>query len=128
MSASPDAAKQSRASVQRGRPEAGIQAAIVAAIGCEHDFRVFRNNVGVAQFGRAKVRYGLCVGSSDLIGILSPSGRLVSLEVKSATGRSTEEQRKWLAMVRRMGGFGCIVRSVHDARAALQRAREGASE
>lgn len=97
-------------------------------LGLEADLRLFRNNVGVAEFYGSKVRYGLLVGSSDLIGILAPSGRLISLECKSETGRLTDEQDKWLRMVRRMGGFACVVRSVAEARAALKRAREGASE
>ena len=63
---------------------------------------------------------------SDLIGCLN--GRFVALEVKTATGRATSEQRLWLDLVRRHGGFAAIVRSVDDARAAIARARTGASE
>ena len=37
-------------------------------------------------------------------------------------GRATPEQRLWLDLVRRHGGFAAIVRSVDDARAAIARA------
>lgn len=112
----------------RTRPESAVLAAVMEGLGPEADLRLFRNNCGVAEFHGVKVRYGLLVGSSDLIGILAPSGRLISLECKSETGRLTDEQEKWLRMVRRMGGFACVVRSVSDARDALKRARAGASE
>ena len=78
--------------------------------------------------GKSHVRYGLAKGSSDLIGILKPSGRLVSLEVKTESGRVSPEQELWLAMIRRFGGFAAVVRSVDDALAALDRARAGAFE
>jgi hypothetical protein len=72
------------------------------------------------------VRYGLAVGSSDLIGCLN--GRFIALEVKTPTGRASPQQRQWLDLVRRHGGFAAIVRSVEDARGAIARARTGASE
>jgi hypothetical protein len=110
------------------RTESSNQAKIMVALGCEHDFRVFRNNVGIATFGAAKVRYGLLPGSSDLIGILAPMGRLVSLEVKQEGKKPTPEQVAWLKMIRKMGGFAAVVTDVVDARDALERARAGLSE
>jgi hypothetical protein len=110
-------------------PEARILHDVLKAIGCLPDFRVFRNNVGIADFATGgKVTYGLMKGSSDLIGILAPSGRFVSLEVKDGARRPTTEQAAWLRMVRAMGGFACVVRSVDDATAALDRARAGWTE
>ncbi len=110
--------------------EREIQRDIREALGQEPDLVLWRNNVGVAQFtkqGRKQtVAYGLAPGSADLVGILA--GRFFALEVKTATGRASEEQRLWLNLVRAKGGFAAIVRSVDEARAALGRAREGASE
>lgn len=113
--------------------ESEIQAQIRQALGREHDLTLWRNNVGVAEMwssaGKPQaVRYGLCVGSSDLIGLLAPAGRFVALEVKKPGEKPTEEQRKFMAHVRQMGGFAAVVRSADEARAAVQRAREGASE
>jgi hypothetical protein len=60
--------------------------------------------------------------------VLAPHGRLLALEVKRPGEYPTEDQRRWLAFVRSMGGFACVVRSVGEAIAAVQRARDGASE
>lgn len=112
--------------------EAQLMDAVRLALGSAVDLVLWRNNVGVAEHwsGReaVRVRYGLAPGSADLVGALAPSGRWFALELKTATGRTTEEQEQWLSLVRRMGGFACVVRSVREARAALDRARSGASE
>jgi hypothetical protein len=93
------------------------------------------------------LRYGLCVGSSDLIGVLridrariisGPSthvallnqsiGRFVALECKRPGEQLTEEQERFLALVRCLGGFACVVTSPEEALAAIERARQGQSE
>ena len=106
--------------------ESTIQRDIRLALGSDPDVVFWRNNCGVATFGRTKVRYGLAVGSSDLIG--SVCGRFAALEVKSATGRAREEQERYLALVRKKGGFAAIVRSPAEALAAVARCKAGASE
>lgn len=108
--------------------ETRLQDAIRLALGAEVDLVLWRNNCGTAEHwsGREvqRVRYGLAPGSADLVGILA--GRFVALEIKTPTGRATAEQEQWLDLVRRMGGFACVVRSVEEARAAIGRARSGA--
>lgn len=96
-------------------PESAIQRDILLALGALPHVRVFRNSVGLARDPRsgAKVRFGLCVGSSDLIGLCR--GRFLALEVKTATGRPTPEQLAFIAMVRAQGGIAGVVRSVADA-------------
>lgn len=95
--------------------------------------------------------FGLVRGAADLVGVLTlpavihrgtvhglaglgapigppaPIGRFFALEVKAARGRTTREQDQWLEIVRKRGGFAAVVRSVDDARDALDRAREGAT-
>ncbi len=92
--------------------------------------RVFRNNTAVGWVGQvvgrtsehitlrnARVLHaGLCVGSSDLVGFTS-SGIFLAIEVKSATGCSTPEQRQFIATVRQFGGRAGIARSPEDANA-----------
>jgi hypothetical protein len=108
--------------------ERDIQDRVRAAVGGQPDIRMWRNNVGAHKDARGiLVRYGLAVGSSDLIGVLAPSGRLLSLEVKTAKGRTTSEQETWMTIVRRFGGFACVVRSAEEALAAVDRARKGES-
>jgi hypothetical protein len=95
--------------------------------------RVWRNNSGVLKdpFG-TPVRYGLGTGSADLIGLCcrpwtpAPSpARFLALEVKRRGEYPTVDQAAWLRCVRELGGFACVVHSVDEALAAVQRCREG---
>jgi hypothetical protein len=97
---------------------------ILGELGARSDVRVFDNEVGRAfdpQTG-AYIQFGLCRGSSDIIGIVSPSGRFLALEVKTGNAGASREQRNFLAMVNRMNGVGRIVRSVAEAQAAADEA------
>jgi hypothetical protein len=79
--------------------------------------------------GARPLHAGLCTGSSDLIGWRSIEvtadmvGRRLAVfsavEVKSATGRPTEQQRAFLGAVQDAGGVACVARSVEDAQRAL---------
>lgn len=94
---------------------------------------MFRNNVG--QFFDTKtqrpIRYGLCTGSSDLIGwcpievtpdmVGKKLAVFCAVEVKTATGKPTEDQLNFLAQVLKGGGFAGIARSPGDAVALIQR-------
>lgn len=71
--------------------------------------RVFRNNTGK----RGGVRYGLAVGSSDIIGWAW--GRFFAIEVKKPGERPTEKQQEFLNSVRFDGGYSCCVTSVQEA-------------
>lgn len=103
--------------------EAELQSAVRLELGRVPDLCLWRNSIGSPD---GVHHYGLPKGSADLIGILA--GRFIALELKSPTGRVSPEQTTWLACVRRFGGFACVVRSVNEAIAALERARAGASE
>ena len=75
--------------------------------------RLFRNNSGVLQDRRgAWVRYGLCPGSSDLIGW--KCGVFVAIECKSKGKRPTPEQVAFLGAVRSAGGIAGVVYSLED--------------
>lgn len=49
-------------------------------------------------------------GQADIQGILSPSGRVLSIEVKRPGGRMTAEQLGWQNMIQTRGGWrwSCI--------------------
>ena len=64
------------------------------------------------------VQFGLCVGSSDLIG-WNEQGLFTALEVKTATGRATDQQHNFIRVVNESGGLAGIVRSPDDALALL---------
>ena len=109
--------------------ESALVASIRLALGRDSRVVLWRNNTGSAlqDFGSGGMRplkYGLCVGSSDLIGIVAPHGRLIALEVKTASGRVTREQQQFLSLVERMGGVARVVRSVDDALRAVDAASE----
>lgn len=112
--------------------EREVQAAVREALGLEPGVVLWRNNVGQATEFNPRthetrvVRYGLCVGSADLVGVLAPGGRLFCLECKAPGEHPTAEQRTWAQLVRSLGGFVAVVRSADEARAALARARAGA--
>jgi hypothetical protein len=106
------------------------------------------NPRGVATFAdktgavRRRVDYGLAKGASDLVGILRieplpfpidrahdiPIGRFIALEIKTGNAQRTKHQRMFQEIVRRMGGFACVIRDRSEARAAIARARKGDSE
>ena len=92
--------------------------------------RLWRNNTGalVDQQGRF-VRFGLCKGSSDLIGlrsvVVTPEmvgqriAQFVALEIKAAHGVVSPEQRAFLQLVQALGGVAAVCRSIEQAQAVL---------
>jgi len=58
--------------------------------------------------------FGLCVGSSDIIGI-TPEGRFLAIEVKTKTGRASKEQVVFIEAIRKSGGIAGIARSPEEA-------------
>lgn len=111
--------------------ESEILSAIRKALGREPDLVLWRLSQGgaMAREGGQTYRAGLSVnGAADLVGVLAPAGRWFCLEVKSARGKQSAAQVLWGNLVRKMGGFYAVVRSVEEARDALERARLGKSE
>lgn len=97
------------------KSEANIQNAILVALsqsGC----LVWRQDTGAykdPKSGRL-IRYGLCKGSSDIIGICQ-DGKFLAVEVKTKTGRVRPEQETFIAAVKRAGGRAGVARSPEDA-------------
>jgi len=109
------------------QPETKIQNAIMLALsdaGCT----VWRVDTAGAWVGRIihqdgqqvtltdarMIQAGLCKGGSDIIGI-APNGRFIAIEVKTKTGRATQQQTDFIEAVRNAGGISGICRSVADA-------------
>lgn len=87
--------------------------------------RLWRNNTGALKDASGRlVRYGLCTGSSDLIGFttvtITPDmvgqqlAVFTAIEVKDK-GRPTPEQLRFLEVVRAAGGMAGVARTVEDA-------------
>ena len=92
--------------------------------------RLWRNNTGalVDQQGRF-VRFGLCKGSSDLIGlrsmVVTPEmvgqriAQFVALEIKAPQGVVSPQQQAFLRLVQELGGVASVCRSLEQAQAVL---------
>ena len=108
-------------------PETTLMHKIMHALS-ERGCLVFRNNTGLAWQGQKiheqagvvtlknprMIRFGLCVGSSDIIG-WTRDGRFLAVEVKVGKGRQTKEQAAFIEAVRAGGGVAGVVRSVEEA-------------
>lgn len=80
---------------------------------------IWRNNTGVLKNAAGiPIKFGLCVGSSDLIG-LTPTGQFLAVEIKTCKGRATPEQMRFIEAVRAHGGIAGIARSPAEALALL---------
>ena len=93
------------------------------------DTRLFVNDVGVAEQGGRKIRYGLCNGSTDLVGVHTVTvtgdmvgqrvGLAVFAEVKTATGTVKPHQQRFMDNMSDMGCIVGVVRSVEDMQKLL---------
>ncbi len=112
--------------------EAVIQAEIQLAVGGRPDVCIFRNSVGQMKHGGRWVRYGLCKGSADLVGIqsvevvcpncqsmLGTFGKFIGIEVKTPSGKVMEHQKLWMRMINNYGGNAYVARSAREAVSGL---------
>lgn len=99
--------------------------------------RLFRNQVGHYETPEGRhITYGLCTGSSDVIGwrtvTVTPEmvgqrvAVFVAIECKSPTGKPTKEQLRFIASVQAAGGIAGICRSSEDAETLLLAGPNGA--
>jgi len=106
--------------------ELEFQARARLHLGKRADCVFWRNAVGVAKtHGGHAVRYGLCRGSSDLVGFVRPSGRLTVIELKLPGGRLSDDQRRFLQLVNIGGGYGRVCTTLAECDAAVDAAIAG---
>jgi hypothetical protein len=124
--------------------EGNIQNTIRLAVSKFGGAFALRNNTGLAWTGSRVIKNtdgsitilnprpfhgGLCTGSSDLIGMAEHTvtaedvgrkvGLFLALEVKTESGRASDEQKAFLTRVSELGGLASIVRSDDDAISVL---------
>lgn len=96
-------------------PEAAVLAACLQYLARSGIF-AWRNGSGRARFGTGSaarwVQFGI-VGGSDILGVL-PDGRILAIETKATSGRTTVEQDVFLETIRGAGGVALVCRSVDD--------------
>lgn len=99
--------------------EREIQTAIIAAIGSLPGVLVERTNTGSAVDPRTgrRIQFGM-PGAPDLR--VTARGRSIAVEVKSATGRQSPEQRRWQAAFEAAGGIYVLARDVATVRDIVQ--------
>ena len=106
------------------RTEATVLAETRLALCSMPGVTVWRNTTGFAETDGRKFRYGLCPGSSDLVGCLrvTPPGSSVPLavalfvETKHPTsGRLAADQATFGEVVRRLGAVHIVASSADDA-------------
>ena len=101
--------------------ECTFQQQILSDLNSRTDTRVFRNNIGMGYTATGTpIRFGLHVGSGDLIGwrclTITPEmvGRKVaqflSVELKSKRGRESAAQANWREQVNAAGGRAVVVK------------------
>lgn len=94
--------------------ESALQDEIRLALGRVDGLVLWRNNIGVAEMRGYKVRFGVGgPGGADLIGCYR--GRFVAVEIKTPTGRQSDEQRMFQRLVEGKGGIYVVLRSVDEA-------------
>lgn len=107
--------------------EHSVQNAILRWFATQRAVRVWRQNTGVASYGagpnRRTVAFGV-PGAADISGIL-PDGRRLEVEVKSQTGRQSDQQRAFGAMIQKHQGVYIVARSVNDVIEGLKGAGYG---
>lgn len=105
---------------RNGNPEAQILTEIRLALGAipECDFQRLSQGFAEPDGGGRRFRVGMTPGASDLIGCVL--GRFVGLEVKTKTGRLSEDQRTWFRRMRRVGAVVECVRSADEAVAVVR--------
>jgi hypothetical protein len=108
----------------------------ISLMASELGHRIFRCNVGEGWIGKStffseqakvevypgdviirkakRLHFGLCTGQGDYIGF-SNTGRFISLELKTETGKIRPEQTAFAEAVRRSGGIAGIVRDEEEA-------------
>jgi hypothetical protein len=104
----------------RNNAETLLVAQIRLELGKRNDCIIFRNSVGYDE--EKRVKYGLMKGSSDLIGLVKPSGRMIVLEVKlpgwkKPRNAHEREQAEFIEMIKQAGGHGAFATSVAEANA-----------
>jgi hypothetical protein len=125
------------------KSEKTIKAEIQISLSRDRDVRVFNQPVGLAWSGKTVARkddrvildhaqaitMGLCEGSSDLIGWVSREitqdmvgkrvAQFLAIETKSKSGRPSDEQKNFIAAVKKAGGAAGIARTDADAWAII---------
>ena len=124
-----------RRSKPRSEREAGANDALKEWRRYRPDVRIWRNNVGAYKLPNGGLlRYGLCPGSADFIGlhslVITPDlvGRriavMLAIESKAPGKDAEDHQETWLDEVRQAGAIAGVARNAEEAEALLREWRD----
>ena len=71
------------------------------------------NNTGIFNPNTGKYHFNGLKGVSDILGVLE-GGRFLAIEVKSARGRISEDQTKFIEDINENGGLAFVAKSLDD--------------
>jgi hypothetical protein len=82
-------------------------------------FKVESQGTYDAKLGRYRMKHSIhrMLGVADIIAIID--GQFIAIEVKSASGRLSEHQKRFMFEVMRHGGRAIVARSVEDVATQL---------
>ena len=98
--------------------EQDIQSEVLVAISAIPGCLAWRANSGIAVTASRNIIRANVKGCADILACYR--GRFIAIEVKTAVGRQSQQQRRFQAAVERAGGLYVLARSAADALAALQ--------
>ena len=58
-------------------------------------------------------------GKADILGIRAKDGKFLSIEVKVGPDKLNNDQRSWMAMIKKFGGLAIECRSLEDIETIL---------
>jgi hypothetical protein len=108
--------------------EKEIQQRILLALGALPFIRCWRQQSGMFFTATGQACPIGVIGCADLRGVMAPYGTVIEIEVKSETGRQSEQQKKYQAMITAMGGHYLLVRSVKDCIERIERIHASLTE
>ena len=80
----------------------------------------WRNSTGVTRIAPNRwISFGK-KGSSDILAILPPNGRLLCIECKAQNGRLSSDQKEFLATISHLGGLSIVAKSWQELDQALR--------
>lgn len=83
-------------------------------------YTLFRNNTGNLQDKNGRwVKFGLCIGSADLIGWHNKTGKFTAVECKIPGNRPTKEQKLFIDAVIKSGGIAGYITSIDELKKLL---------
>lgn len=106
--------------------EAQLLRAVMLELGRLPGVRPMRRNAGLTVLQTATSRRAIkgCEPGTPDVEVMLSGGRVVWLELKTATGRVTPTQAAWHERARAMGHTVHVVRTVDEAMAAVRAAQE----